>query len=505
MRRRDRMHAEQGIALVAGICSLALMLSLSAIALKQAVSALRQSSHQGNVKRALQAADAAIEIATWRSERADIGQTLKIDPLNPASIVGQNCVISTGTLTGVDLSKLDPLSPKDPAGNQWCPESAPETTSDKAAFTYRMSQLLRAGAGPCGSGSGLLNLDRDVVGVGRSGDVTRRITARLRAQISLLSGAAVQSGSASSPLTMAGTARILGDAQSNNSITGSGLNVISGSATTGSGGTVTGVVPAGAKGVACQTFTIPDVDQGTVTTVNDNLKRSDGCTDPLLGLALPCKPLLTTTGGVIYDAAKRTLDVWGNGRTVLTGANYSFCSIRLEGNGVLETQNATPVTRLFLDDPANCPGVTGAGTINVDGQARILNCHAQTAPQSLQLYAVGNAGIPTTQTLAAGALLTGALRGVLCGLSLPVVGEPMTIVAPHSTLELGGSTALAGQVAADVVHLSGLAAVNPVNALVNLNQLGTNPILPLYKATDYVECNGRGFDTLPAADPAQGC
>lgn len=500
------MQEEGGIALVVAICSLALMLSMSAIALQQAVSALRQSSHQGNVKRALQAADAAVEIATWRAERLDIGQTLKIDPLNPASIASQNCVVSTTTLAGVDLSRLDPATPRDPGGNQWCPESAPETTSDKATFTYRMSQLLRAGVGPCGSGSGLLNLDRDVVGVGRSGDVTRRIKARLQAQISLLSGSAVQSGSATSPLTMSGTARILGDAQSNGSITGTGLNVISGSATTGSGGTVIGVVPGGAKGPACQTFSIPDVDQGTVTTVNDDLQRSDGCADPLLGLPLSCSVLfLPPSGGVQYDAAKRTLRVWGNGRSILTGANYSFCSIRLEGNGVLETRNATPVTRLFLDDPANCPGVPGAGTINVDGQARILNCHPQTAPQSLQLCAVGNPGIPTTQTLAAGALLTGALRGVLCGLNLPVVGEPMTIVAPHSTLELGGSTALAGQVAADVVHMSGLAAVNPVNALVNLNQLGTNPILPLYKAKGYVECNGRGFAALPAADPAQGC
>ncbi|MEA3166075.1 MAG: hypothetical protein QOJ26_944, partial [Thermoplasmata archaeon] len=82
---------------------------------------------------------------------------------------------------------------------------------------------------------------------------------------------------------------------------------------------------------------------------------------------------------------------------------------------------------------------------------------------------------------------------------------PMVVYAPHSRVEIGGSTQLAGQVAGDTVSMSGTAAVQPVNALVNLNQLGGQPVLPLYQPVDYVECVGKTFQDLPAQNPAQGC
>ena len=47
--------------------------------------------------------------------------------------------------------------------------------------------------------------------------------------------------------------------------------------------------------------------------------------------------------------------------------------------------------------------------------------------------------------------------------------------------------------------------MNPVNALVNLDRLGGRPVLPLYEATNYVECTGLDFAQLPPTEPAQGC
>jgi hypothetical protein len=310
---------------------------------------------------------------------------------------------------------------------------------------------------------------------------------------------------------MRDTARVLGDVNSNANITATGVNVIAGNAVAGPGGTVSGVVPAGASGAACTAFTLPLVDQGDAPSNNDNAARIDGCVDATSLLSLGCTVLGVTTGGVSYDAAKRTLRVWGNGRTILTGSTYSFCSIRLENSGTLQIRATTPTTRVFLDDPANCKDSSGnpipnAGQITADGQSRIVNCHAQTDPQSLQVYAVGSPTIATTQTLAGGAVLTGTLRTALCGGSIPAVtGDPITLYAPRSTVELGGTTALAGQVVGDAVHLWGQSAVQPVNALINLNQLGANPVLPLYKPTGYVECTGLTFADLPAGDPAKGC
>jgi hypothetical protein len=508
--RRASLRDEDGISLVVAVCSMALMLMLSSIGLKQAVNALHHSGHQDNVKRALQAADAAIDTAVFRAERADLGNAININPLHPETVTNQNCVISRGdVLGGVDLAPLNALAPSDPNGRKWCPTTDPEPVGDgRATSQYRMSQLLRVGTGTCGS-DGALSLDREVVAVGRSGNVVRRVHARMRASLALLSGAAVQSGSSTQALTMRDTARVLGDVQANAAISGTVGNVISGSATAGANASVTGVVPVGASGSACQPMVLPQVAQGDAPATNDNTLRTDGCVDLTALISVSCKPLLVTTGGVTYDPATRALRVWGNGRAVLNGSTYSFCSIRLENSGILQIKSTTPVTRIFLDDPNNCRTsgalIPNAGQITMDGQARILNCHLQTQPESLQLYAVGNATIPTTQTLQGGALLSGTGRAALCGANVPLVGEPMVVYAPRSTIELGGSTAIAGQVVGNVVHMSGVSAVQPVNALINLGRLGGNPILPLYQAEDYVECTGRSFTQLPANDPAQGC
>jgi hypothetical protein len=513
------MAGEEGIALTVAILSLALMVTLGGVALTQAMSALRQSSTQEHVKRALGAADAGIEAAAVAASAASLGSGLDIDPLDPAASLAQNCVVTlNGDVNGVplavpalDIRELDALTQVGSNGRRWCPTSGSESVTSASSFEYRLSELLHAGGGDCGN-TNLLTLDREVVAVGRSGTETRRVKATLEANLAILSGAAVQS---LNDLTMSSSARILGDARSNGNITGALTNTISGNAVRGHGtpepGVGVGPTVLGSKAAACENFTIPDVDQGDapIDGVNDNstLVGAEACVSVSTGLTLAsCVILGVRTGRVTYDPVKRTLLVEGNGRALLTGDTYSFCSVTVRGNGILQISSGTPVTRIFLDDPANCPGVSGAGSINVTEQARIVNCHPQTMPESLQLYAVGNPSIPTTQTLGGNSLPTTTLRGTLCGLSLgAILGEPMTVIAPRSTVSLSGGFAMSGQVAAQQVSMANDASVNPVNALINLEKFGGRPILPLYRAVDYVECTGVGFGELPAAEPAQGC
>jgi type II secretory pathway pseudopilin PulG len=505
-----RLRGEEGIALTVAIMSLALMITLGGIALNQAVSSLRQAKKNTDAKRAHQAADAAIDAATYAVSRATLGDTLEIDPLHPETVVTQNCVVTVGQVGGVpldhpdvDLVPLPPLTPAAPDGNKWCPESSQSETTDGATYSFRVSQLIRAGAGPCGTSSAI-TLDRYVVGIGRAGGAVRRVRADLRASISLLSGAAVQS---LDDFTMSGTARVLGNVESNGNITGTGVNVISGNATYGKGKAVTGVIPGGGKGEACQNFTIPDVDPGTVTkTVNDNAGFTPDCVSTVTLALLGCGLSPLVSGKAAYNATDRTLTVTGNGRATLTGHNYLYCNVTVKGNGVLMVPPSNAYVRIFLDDPANCPGVANAGQISVTEGGRIVNCHAQTAPETLQIYALNGSGSPLTQTFSGVNTLTAVLRTAVCGSALAaILGDPMTIIAPRSRVDIGGSTAISGQVAAGQVTMATTASVNPINALVNLSRLGSNPILPLYKPTDYVECTGRDFANLPAEDPSQGC
>ena len=499
-----RLRAEDGISLIPAIAMLVILVLLGGVALTQAVGALRHTTRQYKVKAALQAADAAIDSAMYALNRADLGGALQVDPLNPGNILQQNCVVSTGDVTGdIDLAELPITAPTDSEGRRWCsPTGAPNPGDED--WEYRVSQLARIGTDTCGADQ-TLSLDRHVVAVGHSGDVTRRVKVRLNAAIALLSGAAVQSGSATTDLTMSDTARVLGAVQSNASITGAATNTIAGNAIPGPGGAVSGPTVVGTTTPACHPFVLPAVDAAEALDDNDNGAWTQGCHAALTGLPTPCTILFSTTGGVIWSGGTRTLEVWGNGRAVLTGDTYALCHLRLRGSGQLVIPNSTPVARIFIDDPAECGGASGAGEIHVDGQARIVNCHLQTQPSSLQLYAVGNAGTATTQTFAGAGLLSGTLTAAVCGLNLALVGVPMTVYAPRSHVQIAGSTAIAGQVAGDSVELAGAAAVEPVNALINLNQLGANPVLPLYRQAEYVECTSRGFDELPEGDPAQGC
>lgn len=506
----SRLRGEDGFSLVPAIAMLALLIMLGGVAVQEAISALGATRKNELRKRALQTADAAVDSAVYALNRADLSGGINIDPLDPGSVLNQTCLVGFGTAGGLDLTNLPTGTIPDSDGRRWCPETTPETTPEGTTWTFRVSELARVGAEDC-AGTGLLSLDREIVAVAEAGTeaenkTVRRIRARLRASIALLSGAAVQSASTTAALQMSGSARVLGDIASNHDITGAGTNVVTGSAVVPQGRTVSGVVPGGGALTACSKFVLPAVDPGDSATVNDNAALSADCVTAGM-ITTPCKPLIVTTGGVTNTTIdKPTLRVWGNGRAVLSGATYSYCSIRLESQGSLVIKSTTPITRIFLRDPADCAGVPNAGQIVVDGSSRIINCHNSTQPETLQLYALGSETTATTQTLAGAGLLTSSTATLAaCGTVPSLNGWPMVVYAPNSRVEIGGSTELAGQVAADTVYMSGGAAVQPVNALVNLDQLGAEPILPLYQAHDYVECVGKDFDELPPEDPSQGC
>lgn len=508
MTRRLRMRDERGSTLTVAILALALMITLGGVGLKQAVNALHHSSEQSNVKRALQAADAAVEAATYAVARLDLGGTLKIDPLDPGSLLAQNCVAVLSSGEGVDLTPLDPGTGTDPGGNRWCPETATETLSNGATFSYRTSQLARVNVGSCTGGTSL-NLQRYVVGVGRAGGEVRRVSARLVAPVAVLSGAAVQSSSSSVALQLSGSSRIVGGAQSNADITGSPSQTIVGDGTPGPGKSVNVPGPSvtGSRAAACVPFTLPEIDQGNAPVANHNHMYTTDCVNSLLGVQVACNG----SDKVTYDPSTRTLVLSGNARATLTGTTYSFCSVVLQGHGMLRIPSTTSSARIFLDDPANCTDASGrylpgAGTIRMSQASRIVNCHPDTQPQSLQLYAVGNPNVLTTQILSSGGPVGSTLRTTLCGVSLPAtVGEPMIVLAPRSRVELGGTVAISGTVGAKEVRMAGGSSVTSVDSLASLDELGTKPALPLYRAADYRECTGRDFAELPAVDPSQGC
>lgn len=513
---RGFLRSEGGFSIIPAIATLGLLVLLGGVAVQEAISALGNTHDNELRKRALQTADAAIDSAVYDLNRLDLSGGMNIDPFNPGTVANQTCMVGVGD--SVQVTTLPEGTLPDPDGRRWCPQSKVETTPEGATWSWRVSEVVRVGAENC-AGSGMLSLDREIVAVAQAGKSVRRIRARLRSAVSLLSGAAVQSASATTPLQMTGLARVYGDVAANHDITGAPTNAILGNAIPAPGRNVLGVVPTGTRVAACSKFVLPTIDPGDSKTVNHNGAMLKDCITADIA-ETPCKPLLSpnATGGVFSptspafansSADKPVLHVWGNGRATLTGATYSFCSIRLESQATLLVRAATAVTRIFLRDPDDCEGVPNAGQIVVDGSSRIINCHPATRPESLQLYALGDKTKATTQTLAGGGLLNGVQTTVACGADMALTtGWPMVVYAPLSRIELGGSNVISGQVAGHTVSMSGSAAVHPVNALVNINRFGAKPVLPLYQPTDYVECTGRTFGQLAQEspnDPSQGC
>ena len=59
------------------------------------------------------------------------------------------------------------------------------------------------------------------------------------------------------------------------------------------------------------------------------------------------------------------------------------------------------------------------------------------------------------------------------------------------------------QIALSIVMMIGCGLF--LRSLVNLNELGSRPVLPLYRPQGYVSCTSRTFAELPEDDPALGC
>jgi type II secretory pathway pseudopilin PulG len=513
-RVRRAAGREDGVAAVVSLGVLAVMMILGAVAVFQAIAALDTSNRDRRIKTAGQAAEAAIDAAIFALGRIDLQGTIDIDPLNPTQMPLPTCInVDPNALTD-DFEAVDLPAGTLPSldGRRYCPVVTEEAEGG-ATWSYTASEAARVSSGTCGE-ERVLTLDRTIVATGELNGVLRRVKVTLRAPVTFLSGAAVQSGSSTSPMTINGTSRVLGDVHSNHGIqTSSGTPLISGNATPGYGQSTSGfpLTVTGSRDAACERFVLPPVAPGDSRTDNDNAllaaqDSADQCLDALLGMTtVSCvKPLVGRTGDISYNAGDRTLTLTGNAKAVLTGDTYNLCSVTLTGQSTLVVPNSSPVTRLFIDDPTACSGVTGAGTITVDGTSRIVNCHLSTDPASFQLYAIGDDSTPTTQTLAGGGSLAATALGTVCGLALPAAGTPMVLYAPRSTLALRGATAISGQVVADLVWMNDSAAVQPVSSAINLGALGAGPLLPVYTPDEYVECTPMRLDAV-AGNPTQGC
>lgn len=452
---------------------LVLTLAIGAVAVGQATTALNGSSRDVRVKRALQAADAGLEAAVWRTN------TLSEAVNNPLGLLTCAVRVSGGLVSFV--------APGGVGGSQWCPVSGPEELGNGESFSYRISALADLNLDGLSS-----TLDRQIVATGTSGAVTRRVMANATALDirRLFDDYTVFSNTDLNMSNQAdvGTPAIQGNARSNGNINLNSPNAtVYGNATPGPGMAVTGSGSAtGSTSPALESLVLPPVTMPTGSEIDGNVCKTPG------GLA---NLFWVNCSNAVWNPTTRRLTVSG-GTVVMSGNVHSLCSMTISNHSTvlftapLVSGLSKPV-RIYVDTPANCAGSSGislsnnptikTAQLNLGLNVPLLNSLPSLTYPTLQVYVAGN----STTTFANN------------NATPPV---PMAIYAPSGTVTVDNHATIVGGIAANTVTMSNNSDVVPASA--SLGGL-ISSVLPIYTISRYKECSA----TPPAANqsPSTGC
>jgi hypothetical protein len=441
---RRLLTAETGIAMPVALMLLVVIAGLVTVTATESYSATRGAGRDKAVKRAIAAADAGVSVATYRLNRLDAGPLACVAP-DPTS--GQLVVTSAMT-------------------DGWCAAQT-EDLGDGAGYSYRVSTA----ADVTVNGQGILQ--RKIVSTGTVNGVARRVITVLATASGrdLFGDFTVIS---LNDLSMPNSTRISGNVASNGKVALSNSAEICGNVTYGPGKQFTADNSSHqcggyAQGPATLPIVLDPVDEGTAATVNDNARI--GVQDSLTGGSLPSA----------WDPVKRVLSLKNSMSLMLTGNVYSFCSLQLSGKAqlvVAARSTSQPPLKIFMDDPASCPGVTSAGSVRVIENSFVQNLNASAT--SLQFWMLGSATAETTMEL------SNSFSSQLA----------IVIYASRSTVSLQNGQNLVGAVAAKNLLMSQTSSITSQNVDISVDTL-----IRLFQRQSWLECTA----TSGSGAPDGGC
>jgi hypothetical protein len=362
---RARVRAEDGSALMISFFILLAVLAFSGASFEAAIILSNATNRTTNAQEAFQAADSGIDQAVHR--------LALLGPASTACVYTDSGAVTTGTPTG---------------GGTWCTSNSNETVGSGATFTYSMSTQGQ-NTSCVGTPSLTSNSpDRCIIATGAENGVQRRLEARLTTKggindqplsdkdVKAVDSVKVESG-----------VSISGNVSTNNKLEVSNNSTISnGSVTVGRRTKV--------KGLALCT--------ATVTT---NCYSRDLTTDTPVTVSMPDFGTTATAynattnlggnnnstiSGTYYNPATRTLHITKNRQVTLAPGVYNFCSIVIDGRGILNLggTGASPV-KIYLDSPtrsgSGCPN--NSGTLTAGGKSVMVN--PSLDPTAFQFFAWG--------------------------------------------------------------------------------------------------------------------
>jgi hypothetical protein len=353
------------------------------------------------------------------------------------------------------------LSLAEALGNGWCPEQV-EDLESYAAYTYWVSSATSVTV------NGEALLQRKIVATGQVQGVNRRVLAVVASATGtpLFGNYSVIS---LTDLIMQTSTRIAGNAGSNGNISLSNSAELCGDLAYGAGKGFTTAnsshqCPGYQRREVAQPLVLNPVDS---SPANDNDNARIGVQDPLVGALL----------GTVWNSSQRVLSLPNDSVLTLTGNVYRFCRLQLSNNSqlIIAARSASqPPLKIYIDDPADCPGVSDPGSVRVRNNSTILNLN--TSATSFQLMVAGSPLISTTVEFSN-------------NVSLKV---PVVVYAPRSTVSLQNAAALEGAVAAKTVSLANSASVTEQAGTADVGKLAT-----LFQRQSWVECLSKNLNAAP--------
>lgn len=416
-------RGERGIAVPTALMALVASFGLASVAVMSTVDVQQGTKRDHDSKEAIAAADAGANIALLRLNR-----------FLPSLSTTHPCVGPSGeyqTATG-----------------GWCPATATEQVGG-AYYSYRVSAFTESGA-------------IDVVSVGSSGTVSRRVN------VSLIAG---------TPKNIFAKERLIGqdrieitgnetridtDFGTNGDIVTSGNPTLCGNARHGIG--KDGPTPSCGKQKTEGNQPLPPIaPPSNIATVNDNCRLSQTCTGEKAGQVDIYSKKVTSNNP--WVASIRKIDVASKEHLTMNGAIYWVCQVEIQGTLYMAAKTAV---QIFVDTPENCGLKPGDVQVNIGSQARV---ESSFDPDQ------GIFEIPAIYVLGDGAVkMDGA----------PESENEVMIYAPYSEVDLGGKASWTGMIAGRTLKIHG----NPsIKSDPNLKLPEPN-VASIFQRTRYVECTG---------------
>jgi hypothetical protein len=422
---RDLRRDERGIAVPTALMALIASFALASIAVMSTVDVQQGTKRDHNSKEAIAAADAGANIALLRLNR-----------YLPSLTAATPCVGPNGEYQT--------------ASGGWCPSSATEAVGS-ATYSYRISAFTETGT-------------IDVISVGSSGTVGRRVNVSLKTSASK-KPFAKERLIGQDEIEIVGTStRIETDMGTNGSIVTGGSPVICGNDRIGPG--KTGPTPSCGKQKSEGTQNLPPISvPSNIATVNDNCRLENKCTGVKAGQEDTYSKKITSKNPWVAEPTRK-IDVATNELLTMGGNVYWVCQIEIQGTLYMP---ALTSVQIYVDTPEHC-GLKPTDTqVIIGGQAKVESDSfnpAQGHYEVPEIYVLGEGGVKMEGT--------------------PESTNEVMIYAPKSEITIGGKASWTGMIAGKTIKIHG----NPIIKSDPNLKLPEQNVATLFERTRYVECTG---------------